>query len=253
MEDAERIKAINKVLTAYFRVNKDQDSVPVKALMPDFIKAGIFVADEKNGLPIRKILRALDKENGLKKIPRVHAERKAKDVYWYFVRKDATFVSEATNDTGISKKKKAKVAVANSDKNYLTDLCDELFQLEASRQHRFDFLLGDMHKDGKTQSTLPVDAYYEDRNLVIEIMESRDIDPIIIREKPSRKTIEAVKRSKQIKVYQERKRNGLVAKEIDLVLVKTKDFECNEEKHLVREKENDLSVLKGLLAEYLAK
>ncbi len=253
MTNAQRIKAINKVVTDYFKSNKVQDSIPVKALMQDFITAGIFVADEKKGLPIRKILRALDKEDTLKKIPLAHAERKAKDVYWYFVRKGVSFVSEDVNDTGETKKQKARITEANNDEHYIIDLCDELLGLEASRKHRFDFLLGDVHKNGKTQSKLPVDAYYEEQNLVLEMMESRDVDPIVIREKPSKKTREAVKRAKQIKIYQERKYKGLEAKEIGLILIRSDAFECNEHKLLMRDREKDLEVLRGLLADYLKK
>lgn len=45
---------------------------------------GIFNKDYREGLPIRKVLRALDTENSLDKIPYVHAERKSKITNWYF-------------------------------------------------------------------------------------------------------------------------------------------------------------------------
>ena len=46
--------------------------------MPALINAGVFTKDHKKGLPLRKILRKLDTENSLDKIPFVHAERKEK-------------------------------------------------------------------------------------------------------------------------------------------------------------------------------
>ena len=55
-----------------------------KEFMPLFIENGIFNKDYREGLPIRKVLRALDTENSLDKIPYVHAERKSKITNWYF-------------------------------------------------------------------------------------------------------------------------------------------------------------------------
>ena len=70
----------------YFSNNPSVDKIPAKYLMPEFIKAGIFTADHRNGLPIRQLLRELDKANKLDKIPNIQPERKAKNTYWYFVK-----------------------------------------------------------------------------------------------------------------------------------------------------------------------
>ena len=50
------------------------------------MKAKIFIADQKNGLPIRKILRKLDEDKQLYLIPYVYADRKAVNVSWFFRR-----------------------------------------------------------------------------------------------------------------------------------------------------------------------
>lgn len=49
-----------------------------------FIENGIFKKNNKDGLPIRQLLRELDKENQLNKIPYIYVERKKKNVNWYF-------------------------------------------------------------------------------------------------------------------------------------------------------------------------
>lgn len=49
------------------------------------------------------------------------------------------------------------------DEAYIIDICDRVLDRTASRQHRFTFLLGD------TGTPLPVDAYYEDPALVVEV------------------------------------------------------------------------------------
>ena len=82
----DKIQKINGVIEAYFTRHTEVDKILAKELMPDFISAGIFSKDTREGLPIRKILRELDEDGLLKLIPYVHPERKEKNTNWYFVR-----------------------------------------------------------------------------------------------------------------------------------------------------------------------
>ena len=84
MKKNERISSINSVLRDYFAKHPQSGMILAKEFMPLFIENGIFNEDNKKGLPIRKVLRALDAENSLNKIPYVHAERKLKITNWYF-------------------------------------------------------------------------------------------------------------------------------------------------------------------------
>lgn len=84
MERNECISRINSALQDYFAKHPQSEMIFAKEFMPLFIKNGIFNKDYREGLPIRKILRELDKENSLDKIPYVHAERKTKITNWYF-------------------------------------------------------------------------------------------------------------------------------------------------------------------------
>ena len=82
MIESEKISKINQVLEDYFKTHSQR--IPAKDLMPEFIKAGIFPKDNKNGLPIRKLLRELDKKNELDKIPYIFPDRKEINTNWYF-------------------------------------------------------------------------------------------------------------------------------------------------------------------------
>lgn len=82
----QKIKAINKELKLYFEQNPHAGKIPAKDLMPLFIKAGIFNKDHRNGLPIRDLLRKLDKAEQLRLIPYVLAERKGVNTNWYFAK-----------------------------------------------------------------------------------------------------------------------------------------------------------------------
>ncbi|MEO9484560.1 MAG: hypothetical protein ABJG47_13975 [Ekhidna sp.] len=250
MNEEERIASINKVISSYFEKNKTENSIAVKELMPYFIEAGVFAKDQKKGLPIRKVLRALDDQDALDKIPLVHPERKDKNTHWYFVREGSTYVSDAPNDTGVTKSQKRRAAVINSDQYYVVNLCDELLQERASRHHRFSFLLGDYHKDGTTRSVLPVDAYYQKHNLVIEYMESYHMEPVDT-DKWEKRTISGVGLSEQRKIYAERRRSGLKSNEINILEIPYSSFECTSEKRLIRDQEKDLDVLRVLLKDHL--
>ncbi len=83
----DKIARINAVIKQYFDSNPSVSIIRAKDLMPEFIKAGIFAKDHRNGLPIREILRDLDAINALHRIPYVSPERKTKNTFWFFVRK----------------------------------------------------------------------------------------------------------------------------------------------------------------------
>ena len=87
MKNEEKIARINEVVTDYFKNNPSVDKIPAMDLMPEFVKDGIFNKDyERKGLPIRNLLRELDRNNELDKIPTLLPERKSINTYWYFQR-----------------------------------------------------------------------------------------------------------------------------------------------------------------------
>jgi hypothetical protein len=85
MADLNQINKINQVIAAYFEANPGVTKIAAKELMPEFMKAGIFDYNHRDGLPLREILRGLDRENRLNLIPSLYAERKTRNTYWYFI------------------------------------------------------------------------------------------------------------------------------------------------------------------------
>jgi hypothetical protein len=245
----DNIDKINEVITEFFKTSSKADWVPAKLIMPDLIKAGVFIKDEKNGMPLRRVFRELDKDNELTKIPNLHAERSGENTYWYLVREGATYIPKDPNDTGIPKGQQRRAARGNSDEYYLINLCDDLLSQRASRQHKFGFILGDLHKDEKTRTALPVDAYYKEAKLVLEFLKIED-DTIELG-KPGRKTISGVDRAEQRKIYASRKRKGLDAKDIPFIEIDFTAFELDSENNLARNNEADVVVLKNLLKDFL--
>tara|TARA_B110001454_G_C12638055_1_gene399968 strand:+ start:331 stop:1041 length:711 start_codon:yes stop_codon:yes gene_type:complete len=233
----ENLEQINELITHYFKLNTEVDWIPLKLIMPTLVNAGIFNKDEKKGLPLRKILRVLDKENNLSKIPSVHAERRSENVYWYLVREGKEY-SPKEIISPITKKEKGKLNIENSDEFYLVNLCDELLKEKASRKHTFDTLVGRLHKKGKGRSKLPLDAYYENLKLAIEFFEKKE-------------TNESVEREAQRKFYDQRKKEVLQKKEIKLIDVNYALFECNEHDKLIRDKAKDIKVLQDLLKDFI--
>jgi hypothetical protein len=94
------------------------------------------------------------------------------------------------------------------DEIYVIDLCDQLFGLSASRQHRFDWLEGDPGVDGRRRR-LPVDAYYEDLALVVEYREQQHDRPVPYFDKQDRLTVSGVHRGEQRRSY-DRRRDELI-------------------------------------------
>ena len=243
------IKRINEVIKEFFNSHKD-DWIAAKDIMPHLINAGVFTKDLKKGLPLRKVLRALDKENTLDKIPFVHAERQEKSTYWYLVRQGAKF-SPTENTTTVSKKQLGINKRENSDEYYVLNLCDDLLNEKASRQHRFPFLLGDFHKDKVSRTKLPLDAYYKGLNLVIEYREKQLIEEATHFDKSEVKTVSGVSRIEQRKIYDQRRRDALLRKNINLIEINYYAFEYDAEMKIVRNKEKDIEILKEILKVFI--
>ncbi len=88
----------------------------------------------------------------------------------------------------------------DSDEYYVIDLCDKVLGLIGSRQHHFEFLLGDIGENGK-KAKLPVDVYYQELNLVIENKEQQHTKAIKHFDKPDILTLSGVPRSEQRRIY----------------------------------------------------
>ena len=134
-----------------------------------------------------------------------------------------------------------------SDESYVIDLCDRVLRLKGKRQHRLDFLRGDPGKDGRCVR-LPVDAYYEELNLVIEYRETQHSKEHIFFDKPSKLTISGCPRGEQRRRYDQRRRDVLGKQliELDYTL-----FEHNTQGRLSRNESYDEPVIREKLSAYL--
>ncbi len=228
------IEKINKVVATYFEENTKVNWIPAKIIMYYLVQAEVFTKDVRNGLPLRKVLRKLDAENQLDKIPLLHAERVQDNTYWYFVREGEKYVSDQVVNL-IPKKERGVLHIENSDEFYLVNLCDELLKQKASRKHTFDNLLGNMHKKGKGRTKLPLAAYYENLKLAIDF---------------KGKKYDSEEREERLRIYGLRKKEVLERKKIKLILIDYTDFECDENQKLVRNETEDMSVLKNILKNF---
>ena len=120
----DKITQINLVLKDYFTLNKSVKIIPAKEMMSYFVLAGVFPSDQKNGLPIRKILRTLDEKNQLQLIPFVYPERKLKNTSWFFrystyTKPVPSIIKVQTKPITLNTQKKSR---KDSDEHYVIDL-----------------------------------------------------------------------------------------------------------------------------------
>jgi hypothetical protein len=78
-----KITQMAAAIQQYITENKLSELKP-KDLMPMLVGKGFFNKDHRAGLPLRKVLRDLDKRDMLYLIPQVRADRKAVNVSWFF-------------------------------------------------------------------------------------------------------------------------------------------------------------------------
>ena len=137
----------------------------------------------------------------------------------------------------------------NSDEHYIINLCDDVLGKQASRQHCFDFMRGDVSKSFPLGKMLPVDAYYDSLNLVVEYYERQHTESV--KHFNKKNTVSGVTRDEQRKIYDERRRRLLPEHGIDLVVLSYTDFKHDTKKRLVRDKNADLEIIKQKLVQYI--
>lgn len=168
--------------------------------------------------------------------------------------KDENYVLQNTSESKKIQIKVNKVSskIKSKDEDYVLDLCDKALGSISSRQHRFDFLLGDVNKNGKA-SKLPVDSFYKDLNLVIEYRERQHTENVIFFDKPNRITVSGVHRGEQRKIYDERRRLILPKYHIKLVEISYSNFNHDNQKRIIRSPEFDLEIIKKILVNFINK
>jgi hypothetical protein len=117
------------------------------------------------------------------------------------------------------------------DETYIIDLCDEVLGLEAKRGHCFDSLRGDPNKIGR-RFHLPVDAFYETLNLVIEYDERQHTEEVPFFD--GKPTISGIPRGAQRRKYDLLKREYPALNGMKLEVFSYLDFEYDRSKRLRR-------------------
>ena len=137
-------------------------------------------------------------------------------------------------------------ARADSDEAYVVDLCAAILRECASRQHRFDWLVGDPGRNGQSRA-LPVDAYYAAHRLVIEYRERQHDEPVAHFDKPDVLTVSGVHRGIQRRIYDDRRAVEIPAHGLRLIVVKPGDLTADGRGRLLRIWQPDEAALRALL------
>ncbi|MDD3787613.1 MAG: HTH domain-containing protein [Petrimonas sp.] len=139
---------------------------------------------------------------------------------------------------------------SDKDEHYVLDLCDKVLGLTSSRQHKFDFLLGDPNSKG-VAAKLPVDSFYEELNLVVEYRERQHTESVNFFDKPNRMTVSGVHRGEQRRIYDERRREILPKHKINLVEISFTDFNHDRQKRIIKNPKLDEATIKQKLNDFL--
>jgi hypothetical protein len=138
------------------------------------------------------------------------------------------------------------VGRGDSDEAYVLDLCDEVVGIAGSRQHRFDWLLGDPGRNGRRRR-LPVDGYWPDRHLVVEYRELQHDQPNSFFDKPERLTVSGVHRGRQRAIYDARRDEVIPAHGLRLVVIKPSELDATSRGRLRRNTDSDVKAVALLL------
>lgn len=120
----------------------------------------------------------------------------------------------------------------DSDEHYILGLADKVLGVKGCRQHRFDFLRGDVGPRGGRGRRLPVDAYYPSLKLVIEYRERQHTEKVAHFDK--RLTLSGMPRGEQRKKYDELRETVLAKNRINFMKLDYSDFKHDSRKRLRR-------------------
>jgi hypothetical protein len=148
---------------------------------------------------------------------------------------------QTSNELRVSKK------ANNRDAPYVLDLCDALLRVPGAREHRFDWLRGDLSPRTGRSATLPVDSFWADFSLVVEVLESQHFNATPHFDKPHIETISGVHRGEQRRRYDLRRAEQIPAHGLKLVEIKTTDFNLRG-KLIDRHPDTDIEVVRRHLA-----
>ncbi len=137
---------------------------------------------------------------------------------------------------------------SDNDERYVIDLCDRVLRVISERQKRFDFLRGDPGRSGRS-IRLPVDAYYEALNLVIEYREIQHIKPNTFMDR--RSTCSGCNRGEQRRLYDQRRREVLTTYGILLIELDYHLFKHDVRGRLTRNTVDDEVRVRAKLIDYL--
>jgi hypothetical protein len=137
---------------------------------------------------------------------------------------------------------------SDNDAFYLLNFCDDILGVEGSREHRFDWLRGDLSERTGRSMTLPVDGYWAELKLVVEIMESQHYVPTPHFDKPNVMTVSGVHRGLQRKLYDQRKAELIPLHGLKLIVIPITAFEVRGKK-IKRNPDGDVDVVRRMLNE----
>ncbi len=133
---------------------------------------------------------------------------------------------------------------SSSDEAYVMDLCDEILDERGLRQHRFSWLLGDPGQN-RRRTSLPVDAYYPEQNLVVEYRERQHYEAVPFFDR--RQTVSGVGRGDQRRLYDERREFEIPRHGLTLVVIKSSDLDADDRGRLRRNWGADIDALRRLI------
>ncbi|MGW4929690.1 nucleotide pyrophosphohydrolase [Agromyces sp. NPDC004153] len=137
-------------------------------------------------------------------------------------------------------------ARADSDEHYVLDLCDQLIGAKCSRQHRFEWLLGDPSPATGRRVALPVDGYWEAEGLVVEFAESQHTESTPYFDKPDVVTVSGVHRGIQRAIYDDRRKRLIPEHGMRLVVISASEFPLKA-RRIHRDRDRDLEIVSSIL------
>lgn len=136
--------------------------------------------------------------------------------------------------------------MAREAQRYATQLLVELLG-PGETEKRFDWCRGDSRDPARGGRTLPFDAVWESRKLIVEFDERQHGEPVDFFDKPQRMTVSGVHRREQRRLYDERKVRLALAHGYTVIRIPASVLVWRGHR-LAKDRSADLVTLRGLIS-----
>lgn len=236
----EQIIETYTAVSDHFRDRPGTIKFPAVELMPRLFELNVFPNTYEERSPVEDLLDLMNRNDHISILPWAIGEGDPERLKWSFVFLEGSSLKELEEKMADEQTSRF---VELGDENYLLDLCDEILDQKALRQHKFNFL-----GEGRN---LPFLGFYPNLNLALYYQKPPQSEVVTRLENINWISGRSLHREKEEEEFLQRCRELLSEKGIQHLEIHHSIFSYNKLKRMNRNLQKDKLTLENLIGKGL--